>query len=108
MITINRNNASGLQKTMLSVVLQTFKEFEYIVVDGASTDGSVEVIKKLEPKFGDRLKWISEPDKGVYNVMNKYICTASDDYIQIANRLASIRVNKKHEKWGLWGMLLNR
>lgn len=84
-ITINRNNVAGLEKTMLSVVSQTFKEFEYIVVDGASTDGSVEVIKKLEPEFGDRLKWVSKSDKGIYNAMNKGIRMASGEYIQILN-----------------------
>ena len=83
-ITINRNNAAGLEKTLQSVTDQTFKEFEYIVVDGASTDGSVEVIKKYESKFA-HLKWISEPDKGIYNAMNKGIRMASGDYIQIIN-----------------------
>lgn len=83
-ITINRNNAAGLEKTLQSVTDQTFKEFEYIVVDGASTDGSVEVIKKYESKFA-HLKWISEPDKGIYNAMNKGIRMASGDYIQILN-----------------------
>ena len=56
-ITINRNNVDGLEKTMQSVATQTFKEFEYIVIDGASTDGSVEVIKRLEPQFA-HLKWV--------------------------------------------------
>ena len=84
-ITINRNNAAGLEKTMQSVVGQTFKDFEYIIVDGASTDGSVEVINKLEPEFGERLKWVSEPDKGIYNAMNKGLRMASGDYIQILN-----------------------
>lgn len=83
-ITINRNNAAGLEKTMRSVASQTFKEFEYIVIDGASTDGSVEVIKKLEPEFA-HLKWVSEPDSGIYNAMNKGIRMASGDYIQILN-----------------------
>ena len=83
-ITINRNNAAGLEKTMQSVAAQTYKEFEYIVVDGASTDGSVEVIKKLEPEFA-HLKWVSEPDTGIYNAMNKGIRMASGDYIQILN-----------------------
>lgn len=83
-ISINRNNAAGLEKTMQSVASQTFKEFEYIVVDGASTDGSVEVIKKLEPEFA-HLKWVSEPDSGIYNAMNKGIRMASGDYIQILN-----------------------
>lgn len=83
-ITINRNNAIGLAKTMRSVANQTFKEFEYIVVDGASTDGSVDVIKKIEPEFS-HLKWVSEPDSGIYNAMNKGIRMASGDYIQILN-----------------------
>jgi glycosyltransferase involved in cell wall biosynthesis len=83
-ITINRNNAAGLEKTMRSVAVQTYKEFEYIVVDGASTDGSVEVIEKLETEFV-HLKWVSEPDSGIYNAMNKGIRMATGDYIQILN-----------------------
>ena len=70
---------------MQSVASQTFKEFEYVVVDGASTDDSVEVIKRLAPHFGDRLKWISEPDKGIYNAMNKGMRMATGDYFQILN-----------------------
>lgn len=84
-ITINRNNASGLRKTMRSVLEQTFKDVEYIVIDGASTDGSVDVIKEFAPLFGERMKWISEPDNGIYNAMNKGIRMASGEYIQILN-----------------------
>ena len=83
-ITINRNNATGLEKTMQSVAAQTYKDFEYIVVDGASTDGSVEVIKKYESQFA-HLRWFSEPDSGIYNAMNKGIRMASGEYIQILN-----------------------
>ena len=83
-VTINRNNAVGLEKTLRSVASQTIKEFEYIVVDGASTDGSVDVIKKLESEFA-YLKWVSEPDKGIYNDMNKGIRMATGDFIQILN-----------------------
>ena len=83
-ITINRNNVAGLEKTMRSVASQTFKDFEYIIVDGASTDGSVEVIKKLKSGF-EQLKWVSEPDSGIYNAMNKGIRMASGAYIQILN-----------------------
>jgi len=83
-ITINRNNASGLEKTLSSVATQSFKEFEYIVIDGASTDGSIEVIKTHEDEFA-HLKWVSEPDAGIYNAMNKGIRMASGDYIQILN-----------------------
>ena len=83
-ITINRNNAAGLEKTLQSVASQSFKEFEYIIVDGNSTDGSVEMIKKYEPQFA-HLKWVSEPDAGIYNAMNKGIRMALGDYIQILN-----------------------
>lgn len=91
-ITINRNNAAGLEKTMLSVASQTFREFEYVVIDGASTDGSVEVIKRLSPQFA-HLKWVSEPDKGIYNAMNKGIRMASGDYIQILNSADALAAN---------------
>ena len=64
-ITINRNNAAGLKKTLQSVLSQNIMDFEYVVVDGASSDESVEVIKEYEGLFGSRLKWISEPDKGI-------------------------------------------
>ena len=83
-VTINRNNAAGLEKTLLSVANQTFKEFEYIVVDGASTDNSVEVVKRLESSF-HHLRWVSEPDSGIYNAMNKGLRMALGDYIQILN-----------------------
>ncbi|MBQ5456460.1 MAG: glycosyltransferase, partial [Prevotella sp.] len=83
-ITINRNNATGLEKTMRSVAAQTVKEFEYIVIDGASTDGSVEAIKRVEAQLA-HLKWVSEPDTGIYNAMNKGLRMASGDYIQILN-----------------------
>ena len=84
-ITINRNNASGLEKTMLSVQRQSLGDFEYVIVDGASTDGSVDVIRKYAGEFGTRLKWVSEPDKGIYNAMNKGIKAAESEYVMILN-----------------------
>ena len=84
-ITINRNNATGLEKTMHSVLSQSQKDYEYVVVDGASTDNSVDVIQRLAEDFGERLKWISEPDEGIYNAMNKGIGMASGDYLQFLN-----------------------
>ena len=75
-ITINRNNAEGLRKTMESVLTQAYQDCEYIVVDGASSDHSVEVIKELTNERVNELKsftWISEPDTGIYNAMNKGI-----------------------------------
>lgn len=83
-VTINRNNALGLEKTMRSVAVQSFKEFEFIVIDGASTDDSVNVIKSHENEYS-HLKWVSEPDTGIYNAMNKGIRMASGEYIQILN-----------------------
>ncbi len=84
-ITINRNNATGLEKTMQSVLFQTRTNYEYLIVDGASTDGSVDVIKRFAPAFGERLRWISEPDKGIYNAMNKGIGMASGEYVEFLN-----------------------
>lgn len=84
-ITINRNNAAGLKKTMQSVLTQTCCSFEYIVVDGASTDDSKEVIQHYSREFRERLKWISEPDQGIYSAMNKGIQMASGDYLQFLN-----------------------
>ena len=85
-ITINRNNAEGLRKTMESVFAQTCREIEYIIIDGASTDNSVDVIKASALQAeGLDLKWISEPDKGIYDAMNKGVKKATGDYVWILN-----------------------
>lgn len=97
-VTINRNNAAGLEKTIRSVFSQTRMDFEYVIVDGASTDESVAIIRRFASAFGDRLKWVSEPDKGIYNAMNKGIGMATRDYIEILNSgdcLASPEVVEK-------------
>lgn len=70
---------------MESVASQSSKDFEYIVVDGASLDDSVEVIRGFDSLFGNRLKWVSEKDSGIYNAMNKGIGMAKGRYIQILN-----------------------
>ena len=81
-ITINYNNREGLQKTIESVVNQTWQEFEYIVIDGGSTDGSVDVIKQ----YADRIDyWVSEPDRGIYHPMNKGIDVAKGEYCNFMN-----------------------
>lgn len=81
-ITVNKNNAAGLERTIQSVINQTFKDFEYIIIDGASTDSSVEVIKKYANKID---YWISEPDRGIYNAMNKGIKVAKGEYLLFLN-----------------------
>lgn len=84
-ITINRNNRSGLEKTIQSVVTQTSGEFEYIVIDGASTDGSVEVIEQFNNSTIEHFRWVSEPDTGIYNAMNKGILKAKGEYLLFLN-----------------------
>lgn len=81
-ITVNLNDRDGLQKTIDSVVSQTFKDFEWIVIDGGSTDGSKEIIEQYTNHFS---YWVSEPDKGIYNAMNKGIKAAKGDYVQFLN-----------------------
>ncbi len=81
-ITINYNNKQGLQKTIDSVISQTFKDFEWIVIDGGSTDGSRELIEKYHEYFSF---WCSEPDKGIYNAMNKGIRKANGEYCLFLN-----------------------
>ena len=81
-ITINYNNCSGLKKTIESVVNQTATQFEYIVIDGGSTDGSVDVIKEYSDKID---YWVSEPDRGIYNAMNKGIDVAKGEYCIFLN-----------------------
>ena len=84
-ITINRNNAIGLEKTLKSVISQTNEDFELIVIDGASTDESVEIIRYNAEQSGERIKWISEPDKGIYDAMNKGIRMATGEYVEFLN-----------------------
>lgn len=73
-ITINYNDAEGLRKTLASVAAQTYKGIEHVIVDGGSTDGSVEVIRAYaDAQAAHPVKWVSEKDKGIYNAMNKGI-----------------------------------
>ncbi|MDQ0968502.1 glycosyltransferase involved in cell wall biosynthesis [Flavobacterium sp. W4I14] len=81
-ITINFNNKNGLEKTVISVVNQTWKDFEFIVIDGASTDGSTTVADKYQHQLS---QYLSEPDHGVYHAMNKAIKRANGDYLLFLN-----------------------
>jgi glycosyltransferase involved in cell wall biosynthesis len=91
-ITINYNDAEGLGKTLTSVAAQTYTNIEHIIIDGGSTDSSVEVIREYEQSlisspspFASRLKWISEPDKGIYDAMNKGVAKSSGEYLLFLN-----------------------
>ncbi len=81
-ITINYNNLEGLKRTYESVVSQTCQDFEWIIIDGGSTDGSKEFIEEHQDKFD---YWCSEPDKGVYNAMNKGIVKSNGEYLNFLN-----------------------
>lgn len=99
-ITINLNNASGLRKTIESVVNQTFTDFEYIIIDGGSTDGSVDLIREYQHRIN---YWVSEPDKGIYNAMNKGIVKAKGEYLQFLNS-----GDRLYCQSGLWDVLSNK
>jgi len=81
-ITVNLNNTKGLQKTIESVAKQTFTDYEYIIIDGGSTDGSVDIIKKHADKI---TYWVSEPDRGIYDAMNKAIKVAKGEWVYFLN-----------------------
>lgn len=111
-ITINYNNVVGLRKTIESVAAQNADDFEYIIIDGGSTDGSVDVIREYEGKVS---YWVSEPDCGIYQAMNKGIQRATGNYCQFLNSgdwLTDPHVTQKmigHLQPGdqiIWGNLL--
>lgn len=81
-ITINYNNREGLELTIKSVINLTSKDFEYIVIDGGSTDGSVDIIKEYEKHI---TYWVSEKDHGIYHAMNKGVAQSHGDYCIFMN-----------------------
>ena len=81
-VTVCYNAGDILEDTIKSVVSQTYGDMEYIIIDGASSDGTVDVIKKYSDKI---TYWVSEPDKGIYDAMNKGILAATGDYIIFMN-----------------------
>lgn len=81
-ITITYNASRWLERTILSVLSQSFPNIEYIIIDGASTDGTVDIIKRYESGIAH---WISEPDKGLYDAMNKGLQKATGDYVWFLN-----------------------
>ncbi len=81
-ITVVYNNVRDIERTLKSVINQTYNLIEVIIIDGKSTDGTVEILNKYHTHFS---KYISEPDKGIYDAMNKGLLTATGDYVLFMN-----------------------
>jgi len=81
-ITVCYNSVKTLEQTIQSVINQTYSNIEYVIIDGGSTDGTVDIIKKYEDKIA---YWISEPDKGIYDAMNKGIIKSTGEIVGILN-----------------------
>ena len=81
-ITVAYNNKNGLEETIKSVINQTYRDFEFVIIDGGSNDGSKELLESYSSQIDF---WVSEPDKGIYNAMNKGIRKASGEYLIFMN-----------------------
>ena len=84
-ITATYNSERTLRDTMESILSQTFQDYEYIIVDGASKDATLDIIREYEPRFQGKMRYVSEPDKGIYDAMNKGFAMATGDVIGILN-----------------------
>lgn len=84
-VTASYNSGDTLRDTIESVLRQTYSDIEYIIVDGASHDGTMDIVREYEPRFGGRLRWVSEPDSGIYDAMNKGLAMATGDVVGILN-----------------------
>jgi len=87
-ITVTFNAVQWLERTIQSVISQTYPDIEYIIVDGGSTDGTIDIITNYELKI---TKWVSEPDNGLYDAMNKGLKLATGDYVWFINAGDRIR-----------------
>lgn len=84
-ITVCYNSEGTIERTIKSILNQTIEDYEYLIVDGQSTDHTLSIIRKYEPLFKGRMRWISEKDKGIYDAMNKGISMAKGELIGIVN-----------------------
>lgn len=82
-VTATYNSGRTLRATMESVLSQNYPDWEHIIIDGGSTDDTVTIIREMAPRYGNRLKWVSEPDNGIYDAMNKGFAMADGDVMGI-------------------------
>ena len=110
-VTVTYNAEKCLEETILSVINQTYPNIEYIIIDGGSTDGTIDIIKKYETHID---YWISEPDKGIYDAMNKgwkisngeWIYYLGSDDILLKNGLASLMNETNNEADIIYGNII--
>lgn len=84
-VTVCYNSEKTIERTIKSVLAQGFLDYEYLIIDGGSTDNTINIITKYEPLFSGRLRWISEQDNGIYDAFNKGCQMASGEYIWLVN-----------------------
>lgn len=85
LVTTTFNSGKTVRDTLESVLRQTFTDYEYIIIDGASQDDTIAVIREYEVKFAGRLRWVSEPDGGIYDAMNKGLSMAKGEVLMLLN-----------------------
>jgi glycosyltransferase involved in cell wall biosynthesis len=81
-VTVCLDAEAHIADAVESVLAQSFADYEYVVADGGSTDGTLDVLRSYEPRFGGRMKWLSEPDDGLYDAMNRALARASGEYVE--------------------------
>lgn len=116
-ITVSYNSVKTIAQTIESVLNQPFADFEYLIIDGGSTDGTVELVKSYQPKFGKKLIFVSENDNGIYDAMNKGLKLAkgelvgiinSDDWYDDSTLQRVYEESCKHKQAGVYyGLLMN-
>ena len=84
-VTVCWNSEKTIERTICSILAQDFSDYEYIIVDGGSTDNTLEIVKKYKKEFCGRLKYKSESDRGIYDAFNKGIKRAAGKYIWLVN-----------------------
>jgi len=84
-ITVTYNSSRTIKNTLDSILAQSYSDIEYIIIDGSSKDNTLDIIKEYQPRFENRMRWISEPDEGIYDAMNKGIQMATGELIGLLN-----------------------